>query len=155
MVAQREGNKDAAPFARFTYGDKSLLVLRVGGMGEKRRRWVKCGFKGINRNAVLLALATIALIPFKPFDPLCNETGKVRPSRSICDKFSLKASETRSPCRNISRNRQRSRASCRAPWVAAISFSISPPVRCFLSSLFFTPYNLKVCNLSKKLIYKK
>jgi len=30
MVAQREGNKDTAPFAGLAYGGKSLLVLRVG-----------------------------------------------------------------------------------------------------------------------------
>jgi len=55
-------------------------------------------------------------------------------SRSICDKVRLKASETRKPWRNMSMSRQRSRASCRAPLVAAISFSISRLVRCFLSS---------------------
>ena len=72
MVAQREGNKDTAPFAGLAYGGKSLLVLRVGRIGENRHSFVKCGFKGINRNTMLLALVTIAIIPLKPCYPLCN-----------------------------------------------------------------------------------
>ena len=43
-----------------------------------------------------------------------------RPSRSICDNRRPQASDARSPCRNMSSKRQRSRTSLRLPFVASM-----------------------------------
>jgi len=63
--------------------------------------------------------------------PLSRATCKTELSVSTWSSVRPQASETRSPCRNISSNRQRSRASLRLPLTAARRCSNSRPVRYF------------------------
>jgi hypothetical protein len=64
---------------------------------------------------------------------------------STSDSFRPTASLTRKPWRNISRIKQRYRASCRGPFVAANSFSTSTRVKCFRSSFILCTVSLFLC----------